>query len=678
MKHLRWILPVLLALLLFTARAVAEEAMKEWTVLIYLCGSDLESNHGYASQDIQEIWECRAPISIADEYVNESAAIQTQSDVNLLIETGGSRKWHTEELDFDIDPGSLQRWRYDYVNQSFLSEGSFPLQNMAEPETLSDFIRWGAQTCPAKKYALVLWDHGGGAKTGLFIDELFDNDTMYLDEIGDALRDSGVHLEAVLFDACMMANLETAYQIRDSAEWMIASEEMVPGEGTNLKGWLQELLNNPKMDGRELGRCVCDMTEIKYANIGDRQYEALMTWSVVNLSKIERVATAFDGFMASLGEAYAHNPDMMVSYANYLYQAELYDNGREGMRDIGSVFYVPNTHVVTDVAVRGEVLDALSEAVVYVVRGIGRSESRGLSFCYAVGFDTKAMEVYSRSCPSPHYLAFLDAVSDWNAPEWLYEKVERLPDLDTLNDYRITIEKVIRDNGMPACFVTWEKAAFISDVNYCLYQRNEAGRIINLGRNVCRQIVLPDGPLWSAIDPGHWAAVEGITCSIDIVAASATHCLYNIPVIIDSVNWNLRCGRRYSRYLSEDYTNEDSDSTYTIYGLWEGYEDNTEVPNRNILPLSEMAGQEFRLLYTVDSISKSGRKTNASSESLTMYRALKVEEQALPPGTYYLDYDIIDIFQRSYELERIELYWDGTQFIYPSDIAWEGMVTINE
>ena len=47
---------------------------------------------------------------------------------------------------------------------------------MADPRTLSDFIRWGVETCPAKKYVLVLWGHGNGAGSGLFIDELFDGD----------------------------------------------------------------------------------------------------------------------------------------------------------------------------------------------------------------------------------------------------------------------------------------------------------------------------------------------------------------------------------------------------------------------------------------------------------------------------------------------------------------------
>ena len=125
---------------------------------------------------------------------------------------------------------------------------------MADPETLKDFIRWSAATCPAKKYALVLWDHGSGALGGIIIDELFHDDIMYLYELKEALDGSGVQLEALVIDACLMANLETAWAVKDAAKWMVASEEIVPGRGTAVRDWLRELYTHPDCDGKQLGR----------------------------------------------------------------------------------------------------------------------------------------------------------------------------------------------------------------------------------------------------------------------------------------------------------------------------------------------------------------------------------------------------------------------------------------
>lgn len=31
---------------------------------------------------------------------------------------------------------------------------------MGQPSTLSDFINWGVSEFPARKYAIILWDHG--------------------------------------------------------------------------------------------------------------------------------------------------------------------------------------------------------------------------------------------------------------------------------------------------------------------------------------------------------------------------------------------------------------------------------------------------------------------------------------------------------------------------------------
>ncbi len=140
--------------------------------------------------------------------------------VNVLVETGGAREWHARDLGMDIDAGSLQRWRYCLENNpdgeeaGFVLEETLPLASVSRPETLADFIRWGTQAYSAQKYMLVLWGHGGGSKTGIFIDELFDGDVMHLDELEQALTGGGTHFEAVLFDACMMANVIRMHSAR--------------------------------------------------------------------------------------------------------------------------------------------------------------------------------------------------------------------------------------------------------------------------------------------------------------------------------------------------------------------------------------------------------------------------------------------------------------------------------
>lgn len=236
------------ALCAVPARAAEEEA--EWTVLFYMCGSDLESRYEYATGNLADIARCRSPrwgmdefeVLKGDELEMFNAGIPEK--INVLVETGGCRTWHAQSLGMDIDAGSIQRWRYEVAESSrdsgsFFLEETLPSASMADGKTLEDFIRWAAENYPARKYALVLWDHGCGSKSGMMIDELYPDDLLYLNELGDALRGAGVRLEAVIFDACLMANLETAYAIHDSANWMIASQEQVAGKGTAINAWLQ-------------------------------------------------------------------------------------------------------------------------------------------------------------------------------------------------------------------------------------------------------------------------------------------------------------------------------------------------------------------------------------------------------------------------------------------------------
>ncbi len=278
-KSLPVLIPLLLLLCLFLpARAEETEEADDWTILVYMCGGDLESKYGCATDNLKEISETELYRNVLStlngtEIGNTGDFERTSGKVNVLIETGGAKAWHTGELGMKVNTRALQIWRFEPASENaekstFTLEAEQPLASMAKPETLSAFIRWGKERFPARKYGIVLWGHGGGSATGIFIDELFHDEYMTLDLLKQAFRDGGVHFEAVLFDACLMANLETACAIEDYANWMIASEEVVTGEGTAIGEWLKELSTRPEMDGRKLGRiiriCIPFVTRCKH------------------------------------------------------------------------------------------------------------------------------------------------------------------------------------------------------------------------------------------------------------------------------------------------------------------------------------------------------------------------------------------------------------------------------
>ena len=671
---------LLTAMVLLVAGALAESdgGEAEWTIMFYMCGSDLESKYGYASQNLEEIADCEYPRS-ETENIMRTLASPAESDkasasgrVNVLIETGGCKKWHAQDLGMEISTTALQRWRFEGYLDDDLPEGYFleqtlPLQSMADPETLADFVRWSAENHPAKKYALVLWDHGGGSKTGLFIDELFGGDIMYLDELGDALRASGVHLEAVLFDACLMAGLETAYAVSDSADWMIASEELVAGKGSAVDDWLQQVYISPYLDGEWLGRWVCDMTQVKYTNEGDEQAQQLLTWSVIDLKAVPALVEMLDAVYANIGHVYTAYPKLMSYLANYMNDLERFgtNEGDERMWDLASMFYAPGMAIMIPSDIYRNRLEALKEAVVYNVRGPGRSGARGISYCYAVDFDASELEIYSRNCPMPHYLAFLDAITPWSAPDWVYETAERLPEMSKLDPYKIVVEKVRHEDGTPGLAFVGDYGVGVGTVRYRMFKRDEdTGKKASMG-------VMPtwyidsygENGMFIAAQPWLWPALEGQPVASyvnNMVEPGSVNYLGSIPIQIGTEKWFLRYG-----YFGEE-------NRYTVYGLWEGYDTDTQLFNRNVKSLSQLSGQEYRLLYPIYNGDYETSTDFVAAQPQVLYRAMYLEDKPLPPGVYYIQYVVYDIFMRPIPMDIIELEWDGDSLTLPEDLSWEG------
>lgn len=685
-KHHRLLSILLLTALLLSlpgatcaaaAPQTGEDGLAEWTVMFYLCGADLESKYGYATGNLEEIAQCEHHTSILGEIAREygdsvdDADVHQPGRVNVVIQTGGSLTWRARgEMNMDIASDRLQRWYYDadtqvaapeQAGEKFQLRQELPLASMADPETLRDFVRWSAETYPAQKYALVLWGHGGGAR-GIFIDELFDEDMMTLEELHDALIDADVMLEAVLFDACLMANFNTAWSIVDNTRWMCASEEVVAGKGTAIGDWLQRLYYMPECDGERLCRWICDMTQTKYANEDNEQARQLMTWSVIDMSQLPRVENAIGRFYIMLGQVYARYPRLMSLYAQRIMRAESFGGFDDNLYDLADIFYDIEMTKAVDMDIQRDMLDALTDAITYSVRGMGRSAARGLSFCYAVDFDKEELEAFSKANTNPYYLAFLDAITPWTAPEWVYQFADRLPEIDTIDDYQVTVEKHIQANGTPSFSFVDGSDVGVGTVRFRVYWDNtETGQTVKLGT---LPAFVDNGEF--IVDPPVWPSIEGTLCNAEVTSMGGTDVttfLFNVPIQIGTEVGYLRCG--YDMAVDD----------YTVYGLWDGFESDSTLFNRNVKLLSQLAGQQYRLMYPVEGTEDS-RTRYESSQKLTMYRSLELEDMPLPPGRYYIQFIVYDLFMRPMEMERIELNWDGETLSFPEQMAWEGRETL--
>jgi hypothetical protein len=122
--------------------------------------------------------------------------------------------------------------------------------NLGDPEVLRRFIAFAGTSYPADSKMLVLWGHGSGwrslpspPRTGVSpavgFDDSSASDPLYTQEIGAAL--SGNSVDILGFDCCSEALVEVAYQLRDVARFMVASEDLVQVEGWNYADLLVRL-----------------------------------------------------------------------------------------------------------------------------------------------------------------------------------------------------------------------------------------------------------------------------------------------------------------------------------------------------------------------------------------------------------------------------------------------------
>ncbi len=330
----------------FSVTALAEDKI---TVMVYMCGSNLESDNGAATADITEMLKSRFD----------------PEQVNVIVMTGGSTRWWGG---FPTDVTSVYEVTGNRPKQVLADE----LLNMGEAGTLSTFLNYGYEQYPADSYALVLWDHGGGPLGGVCWDSLAASDCLSMLELQEALDASPFAqepLEWIGFDACLMSSVETAYMMAPYAKYMIASQETEPGSG-----WSYSFLSGIEADagGMETGQRIVDA----YLDAPGSGSDGL-TLACINLAEIENVEICMDNFFS----------DLVVDLSKDTFSA--LSNMRQGTKgfgrsDTGNSDYdlVDLTDLVQHYSQQAPeeadaLLDALQKAIVYNRSNI--ENSNGLS-----------------------------------------------------------------------------------------------------------------------------------------------------------------------------------------------------------------------------------------------------------------------------------------------------------
>ena len=322
------------------------------TIMVYMCGTDLESRSGMGTADLQEMLDARFG-----------------GDITLLIYTGGCKAWKNSV----VSSSANQIWQVKDGKLICLREnlGSVP---MTDPDTLSGYIRWCAENYPASRYELILGDHGGGSVSGYGYDEKFaSSGSMNLAGLDTALKSAGIKFDFIGFDACLMATAETALTMAQYADYLIASEETEPGVGWYYTDWLTAFGENTSLPTIQIGQHIADSFVDTCARKCPGQ---LTTLSVVDLAELE---TTLPGVLADFSKSTAK------LIQNQQYQSV--SNARSGAREFAQssrIDQVDLVHLARNMGTKeGQALaDILLGAVKYNHTSSNMTNAYGLSIYF--------------------------------------------------------------------------------------------------------------------------------------------------------------------------------------------------------------------------------------------------------------------------------------------------------
>lgn len=347
----------------------------EWTLMFYM---DADNN----LEDPQMV------------DLEEMMKVGSSANINIIVLADRSKTGDKVRGYTDRAVGGIPNWtgtKLFYLERGRLRElEDWGEMNMGDPATLRKFLQTAMSNLPAKRYGLVFGDHGDGWN-GIVGDESHDGDNLNAKELPAVLKEitaTAGKLELIGFDACLMANFETAQAIAPFGKAMVASEELEPGDGWSYTPIMQSLTATPTMDGFALGKVIVNAYRDYYLGAAQGGRDKTVTLSVLDLAKIPAVEAAANNLaLNNISILQTKQREAFLQTARARKATEEFGAGEDG--EGGSYFYdlaqyaenlkaqQPSIAPAAD-----QLVNAVKSAVVYKIAGEAHARSHGLSIYF--------------------------------------------------------------------------------------------------------------------------------------------------------------------------------------------------------------------------------------------------------------------------------------------------------
>ena len=583
-----------------------------WLIYWYLCGSNLESDYGSATADIEEMLKSQLP-----------------DNVKVLIQAGGSNEWKNRF----VKAGKTNRLLYDSTGLHELETTAN--SDMGSADTLEKFLIYGKEHFNADHKVFIFWDHGGGSAFGLCHDEI-SNNILSLNDIREAFTkvyspsETNPPFEMIGFDACLMATFDTANTIHGIARYMVASEETEPGNGWEYAGFLNGLSANPAMGGDHLGQIICDTY---YEGCKDHWTEDEATLSVVDLAKMPALKAAYDAFSVEALRSSVQSPQKFFSsLGRSASKAENYGgNTRESsyydMVDIGD-FAEKSKAILPQTS--QNLISTVNDAVIYKIQGKYRRKGSGISGFYPYDGEEEIYSLYAqqKAATLPQkclYYHLIYGVMPPAANDVLNGKYDiavpkptqkqQMFDIDSLEDLEVKVDK--KNNA----YVTLnDKMTELISTVYCnlAYVDTKKNVILYLGSDNDVDTDWEKGRFTSNFD-ATWLMLDGHPVFVEIVEENDDYDLYSVPVKLNGIKCNLQ--------IAYDY----KDHKYKILGAKRVT--SNKMPDKHLIKLKK--GDKITTLHYGLSISGADSEfTEVEVDTFIIDNNPKFEREELNDGEY--------------------------------------------
>jgi hypothetical protein len=263
----------------FVDEVTLPQPRKEWTIMIYMAADNNLSVNSI--NDINEILSIGGSTSLVNVVVCWDKAADLYEDLHGYYYIGRTKSILLKEF-ASLDMGDPKT-----ATATIASDGI---------DGFNDFV---VRNFKANHYMFIFWDHGAGADrsssapsnimksvcddnpSGTALDEVEQKQIIY-----DLSTKIGKKVDIVGYDACLMGMAEVIYQLRDCADYVIASEDDVPGPGYDYT-FINEARTNFNLSSYDLAMAVLNY----YKNIYSTT--SYITLSIIDMAYIGNTSGQF-------------------------------------------------------------------------------------------------------------------------------------------------------------------------------------------------------------------------------------------------------------------------------------------------------------------------------------------------------------------------------------------------